>query len=86
MKPGKCPNCENTDMHVGWAKTQAGREIYPHYCPDCMTVTTWQANKAEAAAYEAAFGYIERVYTATENVEVHHWAQGTGWQSQTAWS
>lgn len=66
MKPGKCPNCDNTDMHVGWAKTQNGREIYPHYCPDCMVVTTQQASKTEALAYEAEYGNIERVYTATE--------------------
>lgn len=66
MKPEKCFDCGCSDMLVGWALTQDGRKIYPHYCPECGAVTTQQASKTEVAAFEIAYGEISRVYTATE--------------------
>jgi hypothetical protein len=67
MKPKECFNCGCKDFMVGQAETQVGRTIYPHWCPECGTVyATFQANKAELAAWRSQHGEPQRVLTRTE--------------------
>lgn len=67
MKPASCNACGSKNLLVGRAKTQAGKDIYPHYCGDCAEVfATQQANRNELAQFVREHGEPKRVYSRTE--------------------